>query len=253
MSGDGAPATVVPWPSHYDVTDVPPATFTPAALPDAYKSVYNDAAKTVQLPLYWATGKAVQSVNSLGDDQLDSYWYEPTGRRKQMYWSDGSPASAYWPDGTQIPLFGAYGSKVTNDVNDPLWTPPEVEDPDPEDPGDPGGPGDPAAALVTVAELQAFMPDDALDAELCALAVEAATAVVAAYCRDRHLDAGGRPRPGVKTVTLTVAARIAANPSGISRQDTAGPFSSRRSGGFTGFTLAELTVLKRYRRKAIGP
>ena len=234
------------------MADVPPATFTPEKLPDAWQAVFNDADKSVQLPLYWATGKAVKGVNNTGDDQLHSYWYESTGRRKQMYWSDGTPASSYWPDGTQIPLYGAYGSKITNDVNDPLWTPPEVEDPDPEDPEDPE-PGDPAAELVTVSELQAFLPDDALDAELCALAVEAATAVVAAYCRDRHLDARGRPRPGVKTVTLTVAARIAANPSGISRQDTAGSFSTRRSGGFTGLTLAELTVLSRYRKRAIGP
>lgn len=248
MSGDGAPATVVPWPGNYDVADIPPATFTPDALPDAYEAVFNDADKSVQLPLYWATGKAVKGVNALGDDQLASYWYETTGRRKQMYWSDGTPASAYWPDGSQIPLYGPWGFRVTDDVNDPLWTPPpepEPEEPEPEP--------EPGAALVAVAELQAFMPDDALDDDLCALAVEAATAVVAAYCRDRHLDARGRPRPGVKTVALTVAARIAANPSGISRQDTAGPFSSRRSGGFTGFTLAELTVLKRYRRKAIGP
>ena len=254
MSGDGAPAAVVPWPGHYDVADVPPATFTPEALPDKWSgAVFNDGDESVQLPLYWATGKAVKSVNTFGDEQAPSYWYESTGRRKQMFWSDGTPASNYWPDGTQIPLYATYGSKITNDVDDPLWTPPEPEDPeDPEDPGDPGGP-EPGAGLVTVAELQAFMPDDALDADLCALAVEAATAVVAAYCRDRHLDASGRPRPGVKTVALTVAARIAANPSGISRQDTAGSFSTRRSGGFTRFTLAELTVLKRYRRKAIGP
>ena len=251
MSGDGAPATVVPWPGNYDVADVPPATFTPDKLPDQYSgAIFNDADKSVQLPLYWATGKAVKGVDTFGDDQLPSYWYESTGRRKQMYWSDGTPASNYWPDGTQIPLYGAYGVKITDDVNDPLWTPPPE---DPEDPEDPGAPGAPAAELVTVSELQAFMPDDALDPALCALAVEAATAVVAAYCRDRHLDSSGRPRPGVKTVALTVAARIAANPSGISRQDTAGSFSTRRSGGFEGFTLAELTVLKRYRRKAIGP
>lgn len=250
MSGNGALATVVPWPPNYDVVDVPPADFTPDALPGASSGVFNNAAKSIQLPLYWATGKAVKGVDAFSAEHPHSYWYESSGRRKQMYWSDGSPASAYWSDGTQIPLYGPWDYAVTDDVNDPLWTPPEDPDPDPDP--DPE-PEDPAAALVTVSELQAFMPDDALDAELCALAVEAATAVVAAYCRDKHLDGTGRPRPGVKTVALTVSARIAANPSGISRQDTAGSFSSRRSGGFTGFTLAELTVLKRYRRKAIGP
>lgn len=249
MSGDGAPATVVPWPGHYDVADVPPATFTPGAAADAPPYNLAKAEGGVSLALYDSKGVALTTEDRFGNNRPESAYYDSTGRRKQFYWSDGSPASNYWPDGTQIPLFRQNGPKITNDVNDPLWTPPEVEDPDPEDPGTP----EPDAALVTVAELQAFLPDDALDDDLCALAVEAATAVVAAYCRDRHLDAGGRPRPGVKTVTLTVAARIAANPSGISRQDTAGSFSTRRSGGFTGFTLAELTVLKRYRRKAIGP
>lgn len=248
MSGDGAPATVVPWPGNYDVADVPPATFTPGAAAEdpPYNMVASEGGEA--LALYDANGKALTTKDRWGNDVAESTYYDSTGRRKQFYWQDGTPASSYWPDGTQIPFYSRndFPGQITNDVNDPLWTPPEEPEPEPE-------PEDPAAALVTVSELQAFMPDDALDAELCALAVEAATAVVAAYCRDRHLDGTGRPRPGVKTVTLTVAARIAANPSGISRQDTAGAFSTRRSGGFTGFTLAELTVLKRYRRKAIGP
>ena len=250
MSGDGAPATVVPWPGNYDVADVPPAEFTPGAAADSppYNLVASEGGEAIAL--YYADGKALTTKNRFGDDLPESTYYDSTGRRKQFYWADGTPASSYWPDGTQIPFYSRndWPGQLTNDVNDPLWTPPE-EPEEPEEPEDP----DPGADLVTVAELQAFMPDDALDAELCTLSVEAATAVVAAYCRDRHLDARGRPRPGVKTVTLTVAARIAANPSGISRQDTAGSFSTRRSGGFTGFTLAELTILKRYRRKAIGP
>lgn len=251
MSGDGAPATVVPWPGNYDVADVPPATFTPGAAAEdpPFNLVESEGGEA--LALYDASGTALTTKDRWGNDRPESAYYDSTGRRKQFYWADGTPASNYWEDGTQIPFYSRndWPGRLTNDVNDPLWTPPPVEDPDPEDPGAP----EPDAGLVTVSELQAFMPDDALDAELCALAVEAATAVVAAYCRDRHLDAGGRPRPGVKTVALTVAARIAANPSGISRQDTAGSFSTRRSGGFTGFTLAELTVLKRYRRKAMGP
>lgn len=105
MSGQGADATVVPWPPNYDVAEVPPADFTPEALPDQYSGVFNDAAKSIQLPLYFATGKAVKGANSQGNDQFHSYFYESSGRRKQMYWSDGSPASAYWPDGTQIPLY----------------------------------------------------------------------------------------------------------------------------------------------------
>ena len=245
MSGDGAPATVVPWPGHYDVEGVPPATFTPGAAAEdpPYNMVASEGGEP--LALYDAAGKALTTKDRFGNDRPESAYYDTTGRRKQFYWADGTPASNYWPDGTQIPLYSKNDSpgRITNNVDDPLWTPPE----DPEDPEDP------PAQLVAVSELRAFMPDDELDDELCALAIEAATAVVAAYCRGRHLDARGRPRPGVKTVALTVAARIAANPSGISRQDTAGSFSTRRSGGFTGLTLAELTVLGRYRKRAIGP
>lgn len=253
MSGQGADATVVPWPPNYDVVDVPPADFTPEALPDQHSGVFNDAAKSIQLPLYWATGKAIKSV-VLGNDQNHSYWYESSGRRKQMYWSDGSPASAYWPDGTQIPLYGPWGYAVTDDVNDPEWTPPPPDDEDPEDPEDPGG-QDPGVLdpLVSPATLQSFTPDDQLSDELAALAVESASALVDAYTRGRHLDRHGNPRPGITTVVLTVAARIGANPGQVSRQDQAGNFSSRRGAGFAGFTLAEQAVLNRYRKRAIGP
>lgn len=80
MGGQGADATVVPWPPNYDVVDVPPADFTPDALPSAYEGVFNDADKSIQIPLYWATGKAVKGANSIGNDQFHSYWYESTLR-----------------------------------------------------------------------------------------------------------------------------------------------------------------------------
>lgn len=258
MGGQGAIATVVPWPSHYDVADVPPADFTPAALPDQWTGVFNNGEEDgIQLPLYWATGKAVMGANSMGSGQFHSYWYESTGRRKQMYWEDGSPASSYWPDGTQIPLYDPFGELATDNVEDPLWTPPEPEpepepDPDPEDPEEPEVPEEPAAPLVSKERLQAFTPDDALTDDVAALAVEAATALVEAYTRGRHLDGGGKPRPGITTVILTAAARIGANPGQVSRQDQAGSFSSRRGVGFSGFTLAELAVLNRYRKRATG-
>lgn len=244
MSGNGVPATVVPWPGNYDVEGVPPAAFTPGKAPTS--PPYTDTADRLAVPLYEADGRAVMGRDSLGNERPRSAFYDSTGRRKQFYWSDGTPASSYWPDGTQIPLYDEWQFKITDDVNDPLWT-----DPEPDPPVDPEP--EPSASLVTVEELQAFMPDDLIPDDLATLSVEAATAVVAAYCRDRHVDRAGFPRAGVKAVVLTIAARIAANPSGISRQDTAGSFSTRRSGGFNGLTLAETTILNRYRRRAIGP
>lgn len=261
MSGNGAPATVVPWPGNYDVEGVPPARFTPGKAPET--PLFNVAgagpedSNRLLVRLYEAGGRVVEFYDGLGNDRPRSAFYDSTGRRKQFYWADGTPASNYWPDGTQIPLYEYWQRKITDGVRDPLWREPEPEpEPDPPvDPVDPEpepGPG-PSASLVTVEELQAFMPDDLIPDDLATLSVEAATAVVAAYCRDRHVDRAGWPRAGVKAVVLTVAARIAANPSGISRQDTAGSFSTRRSGGFNGFTLAETTILNRYRKRAIGP
>lgn len=256
MGGQGAIATEVPWPSHYDVADVPPADFTPAALPTDWEAIWNNADEEtgILLPLYWPTGKPVKGVDQFGGDLFHSYWYDSTGRRKQMYWADGSPASSYWPDGTQIPLYSPFGEPVTDDVPDPLWTPPEEEPEEPEEPEpeEPEEPEEPAPPLVSKERLQAFTPDDALTDEVAALAVEAATALVEAYTRGRHLDGGGKPRPGITTVILTAAARIGANPGQVSRQDQAGSFSSRRGVGFSGFTLAELAVLNRYRKRATG-
>lgn len=106
---------------------------------------------------------------------------------------------------------------------------------------------------VDVAKLQAFAPEDGHDATQCEIAIESAVALIEGYTRGNHLNLAGKSRPGVDAVTLTVAARIVANPGQISRQDSAGTFSRRRGEGFSGFTLAELAILNRYRRRAIGP
>lgn len=248
LSSSWVPSMVALWPSNYDVEGVPPATWTSTKA--GYGApVYADAAQT-RAYLYTAAGREVDSDDGLGND--NTAHYESDGRRKQYYWGDKSPASSYNPDGTQIPLYGRWGSQLTTEVPDPYWTPPvdpPDEDPDPEDPDEDTAP----AALVTPEALQGFTPDDNLTDDVAALAVESATALVDAYTRGRHLDRGGKPRPGVTTVVLTVAARIGANPGQVSRQDQAGSFMSRRGVGFTGFTLAELAVLNRYRKRAIGP
>lgn len=106
---------------------------------------------------------------------------------------------------------------------------------------------------ITVGELQSFVPDDAADPDAAALAVDTATALVSGYCRGNEVDRAGKSRPGIDAVTLTVAARIVANPGQVVMRDQAGVFSKHRGAGFSGFTLAELAVLNRYRRRAIGP
>lgn len=83
-------------------------------------------------------------------------------------------------------------------------------------------------------------------------AIDEATAYVAAYTRGRH-ERGGELRPGIEAVIRSVAARILANPAGVSSREQVGPYSYFVGEGFNGFTLGELAVLNRYRRKAIGP
>lgn len=103
------------------------------------------------------------------------------------------------------------------------------------------------------ATLQGFMPDEALTVDQATVALESAAALIEGYTRGNHVHPlTGDHRPGVNTVILTVAARIAANPGQIVARDQAGSFSRHRGQGFSGFTLAELAVLNRYRKRAAG-
>lgn len=101
---------------------------------------------------------------------------------------------------------------------------------------------------VTPADLLAFLgqqSDSGLQAQ-AQRSITVASSVIGAYCRDRHLDGEGNPRPGIDDVVLTVAARLYANPEQINYDS--GSVSMR--GGLAGFTLTEQAVLNRYRKKA---
>ena len=77
-----------------------------------------------------------------------------------------------------------------------------------------------------------------------------AEALVDAYTRGRHMRAG-HYRPGVEAVITAVAARILENPSQIQVREQIGPYTHFKGNGFQGFSLVELAVLNRYRRRAI--
>ncbi|NMF32278.1 hypothetical protein HF851_08305 [Corynebacterium ammoniagenes] len=83
-----------------------------------------------------------------------------------------------------------------------------------------------------------------------ATALTTAKALVGAYCRGRE-KRGERYRPGVQEVVTMVAARILANPEQISVREQVGPYQMYKAPGFEGFTLVELAVLNRYRKRAI--
>lgn len=102
----------------------------------------------------------------------------------------------------------------------------------------------------TAADLVKFLGHDTADTALVAQASAALTtvgAMVDAYCRGKHRNTSGEPRTGVNEVILTAAARLLTNPEQLPMD--IGDVSIR--GGFTGFTLVELAVLNRYRKRSL--
>jgi hypothetical protein len=76
------------------------------------------------------------------------------------------------------------------------------------------------------------------------------TVMARAYTRGNGFD-NGEPNEELAAVITTAASRLAANPGGISRTDTAGSDYTRDlRGAFGGWTLAEQFVLNRYRVRA---
>ena len=89
------------------------------------------------------------------------------------------------------------------------------------------------------------------DNALVALAgqhAEIITAMAFAYTRGRGFDPD--VADDIAAVITTATARLIANPKQLAVDDTMGPYSHSIRGGFTGWTLAELFVLNRYRRRA---
>lgn len=103
---------------------------------------------------------------------------------------------------------------------------------------------------VDADQVAAFLgkPEDAATLATAEQAIPVVTTMVKAYVRggpdwvaNDELDA----------VIVTAAARIVSNPSGLSQDITAGPFTQSLRGAFQGWTLAELFVLNRYRKRAM--
>ena len=97
-------------------------------------------------------------------------------------------------------------------------------------------------------DVAAFLGQDG-DAATVALAEQAlpiVTAMARSYTRDRGFT-GLDPAEDVAAVLVTATARMITNPGQIA-YDLDGLASVR--GGFTGWSLAELFVLNRYRKRA---
>jgi hypothetical protein len=91
-------------------------------------------------------------------------------------------------------------------------------------------------------------PGDTTLAGSAGAAISVVTALAKAYVR------GGEDwetNDEIDAVIITAAARLVTNPSQLGNDETLGPFSRSLRGGFTGWTLAELAALNRYRKLAM--
>ena len=103
--------------------------------------------------------------------------------------------------------------------------------------------------MVDAGAVAAFLgqPDDTQLVALAGEHVKAITAMAKAYTRDRGFaPQSGEPNDDIAAVIVTATARMVANPEQIAY--TAG--SVTMQGGFQGWSLAELAVLNRYRKRA---
>ena len=80
--------------------------------------------------------------------------------------------------------------------------------------------------------------------------MEIITAMAKSYTRGEGFDADGTPAPDVRAVIHTATARLHAHPAQIRYSEARGPESVSFYDGFSGWTLAELAVLNRYRVRA---
>lgn len=90
-------------------------------------------------------------------------------------------------------------------------------------------------------------PDDEQLVRLAGEHVDVIAAMAKAYTRGRGFDPNsGEPTDDIAAVIVAATARMVANPEQIAY--TAGTVTMQ--GGFQGWSLAELAVLNRYRKRA---
>ena len=99
-------------------------------------------------------------------------------------------------------------------------------------------------------QVAAFLgkPGDAATLATATQAIPVVTVMAKAYVRG---GADWEPNDEIDAVIVTATARVVANPTGLSHDITAGPFAHSIRGAFQGWTLAELFVLNRYRKRAL--
>lgn len=105
--------------------------------------------------------------------------------------------------------------------------------------------------IVTAMSVVEFAgrPDDLATLDRVEAQLRVVTAMVRNYVRDNGFTDNGEPDDDLAAVIVSATARLLANPEHTIEQST-GPFSIRH-GVFSGWTLPELAILHRYRRRAL--
>ncbi|BCO71430.1 hypothetical protein [Mycobacterium intracellulare] len=103
-------------------------------------------------------------------------------------------------------------------------------------------------AAPQVSDLAA-LTGTAISQEQGAAVLTIITAMASAYTRGQGFTAGV-PNDEIRAVILTASARLVSNATGLTYSETEGPSAIEYSSAFSGWTLGELFVLNRYRRRA---
>jgi predicted ATP-dependent serine protease len=105
--------------------------------------------------------------------------------------------------------------------------------------------------IVDASDVAAFLgrSGDAVTVALAEQHVPVVTVMVKAYVRDNGFDELGEPADDLALVIVSSCARLVVNPEHTVSQEI-GTFSIRQA-VFNGWTLPELAVLHRYRKRAL--
>lgn len=99
-------------------------------------------------------------------------------------------------------------------------------------------------------EVEAAAVTNLLEGELATAVIPIVTTMAKSYTRGHGFD-GNEPNTDLAAVITTAAARLASNTQQLRYAHTAGPFTMDVRSAFDGWTVAEATVLNRYRKRAM--
>ena len=107
--------------------------------------------------------------------------------------------------------------------------------------------------MPTVSDLTDMIGRE-VNAEQAEAVLKIVTAMASAYTRGNGFLSGMHTvetvKPDLEAVVLSAAARLLSDPTQNLAGETMGPFGKTYRGGFTGWSVAELFVLNRYRERA---